>query len=205
MWFIIERGLPCLLVCGTTLTPKVHLMPPMLRMDSSTNAVVDSFPMDIVLCVVFLSEEPKVPPLLAVPRADRPFAIILTSSSPTLTDGNFHDNTSARDPIDPPPPSATFHPKVLPARLTKHTHALLDFIESECDYVSDLALIRDINLPVALGMCHIFCRPHISLKPTFRSSGREPPIPTPSQPSSPSTRTLSSTSDSSSSTSLGPP
>ncbi|KAN0137760.1 hypothetical protein V8E53_004244 [Lactarius tabidus] len=70
--------------------------------------------MDIILCVVFLSEEPKVPPLLAVPRADKPLPIILTSSSsPTLTDGNSHDNASARDPIDPPLPSANFRPKAL--------------------------------------------------------------------------------------------
>jgi hypothetical protein len=111
----------------------------------------------IVLYVVFLSEEPKVPPLLAVPRADKPLPIIITSSSsPTLTDGSSHDNASARDPIDLPPPSANFHPKVLLARLTKRTHALLDHIESERDYVSDLALIRDIYLPVALGMCHMF-------------------------------------------------
>ena len=54
-----------------------------------------------------------------------------------------------QDSIDPMPPSPTLHLKILPTRLN---HALLDLIESERDYVSDLALIRDIFLPFALGM-----------------------------------------------------
>ncbi|KAI9465375.1 hypothetical protein BJY52DRAFT_1388898 [Lactarius psammicola] len=104
---------------------------------------------------------------------------------PMLQGGHSPDSASPRDPIDSPPPSATFHPKVLSTGLTKRTHALLELIESERAYASDLALIRDIHLPVALG--------------------HEPPIPTPPQSSSSSTRTLSTASGSSSSTPPGPP
>ncbi|KAH9067525.1 hypothetical protein EDB87DRAFT_2399 [Lactarius vividus] len=176
-------------------SPKVRPMPsPMLRMGPSSsfsiNTLVDSFPTDVVIDGAFLTEKPRVPPLLAVPRTpspDKPLPITpsSSSSSPTLTDvGHSPDSASPRDPIDTPPPSATF-PKVLSTGLTKRTHALLELIESERAYASDLALIRDIHLPVALG--------------------HEPPIPTPPQSSSSSTRTLSTASGSSSSTSLGPP
>ncbi|KAN0137761.1 hypothetical protein V8E53_004245 [Lactarius tabidus] len=82
------------------------------------------------------------------------------------------------------------------------THALLDLIESERAYASDLALIRDIHLPVALGMRHLFVAHTWHAN---RSSGHEPPTSTPPQSSSSSTRTLSTASGSSSSTSLGPP
>jgi hypothetical protein len=148
-------------------SPKVLPMPPpMLRMGSSStfsvNTLVDPFPTtDIVIDGPFLSVKPKVPPLLAVPRTpspDKPLPITpsSTSSSPTSTDENSPDSASPRDPIDSPPPSATYQPKVLSSGLTKRTHALLELIESERAYASDLALIRDIHLPVALGMCYIF-------------------------------------------------
>ena len=147
-------------------SPTVHPMPPpMLRMGSSSafsiNTLVDSFPAEIVIDGHFLSEKPKVPPLLAVPRTpspDKPLPITpsSTSSSPTLTDGHSPDSDSPRDPIDSPPPSATSQPKVLSSGRTKRTHALLELIESERAYASDLALIRDIHLPVALGMRHLF-------------------------------------------------
>ncbi|KAH9039884.1 hypothetical protein EDB85DRAFT_1859276 [Lactarius pseudohatsudake] len=159
----------------------------------SINTLVDSFHTDLVIDGAFLTEKPRVPPLLAVPRTpspDKPLPITPSSSfsSPTLTDvGHSPDSASPGNLIDTPPPSATFPPKVLSTGLTKRTHALLELIESERAYASDLALIRDIHLPVALGMCH------------------EPPIPTPPQSSSSSTRTLSTASGSSSSTSLGPP
>lgn len=132
--------------------------PPMLRMDFSTNSVVDSFPMDIVLHAVFLSEETKVPPLLAVPRTDKPLPVTPSSSfaSPGLMYGKSHDRASVWGPIDRPPPSSTFHRKVHPTKPTKRVHTLLDLIESERDYGSDLSLIREIYLPVALGMSHIF-------------------------------------------------
>lgn len=177
-------------------SPKVDPMPsPMLRLGTSSsfsiNTLVDSFSTaDIVIDGAFLTEKPKVPPLLAMPRTpspDKPLPITpsSSSSSPTLAIDNSPDSASARDPTDSPPPSATFYPKVLSTGLTKRTHALLELIESERAYASDLALIRDIHLPVALG--------------------HEPPIPTPPQSSSSSTRTLSTASGSSSSTSLGPP
>ena len=140
--------------------------PPMLRMGSSStfsvNTLVDPFPTtDIVIDGPFLSEKPKVPPLLSVPRTpspDKPLPITpsSTSSSPTLTDEHSPDSASPRDPIDSPPRSATHQPKVLSSGLTKRTHALLELIESERAYASDLALIRNVHLPVALGMCHIF-------------------------------------------------
>lgn len=180
----------------------------MLRMGSSSafsiNTLVDSYPADIVIDGPFLTEKPKVPQLLAVPRTpspDKPLPITpsSTSSSPTLTDGNSPDSDSPRDT---PPPSATFKPKVLSSGLTKRTHALLELIESERAYASDLALIRDIHLPVALGMRHLFVAHTWRAN---RSSGHEPPIPTPPHSSSSSTRTLSTASGSSSSTSLGPP
>ena len=139
--------------------PTIHPMPPpMLRMGSfsafSINSLVDSFPAEIVIDGHFLSEKPKVPTLLAVPRTpspNKPFPITpsSTSSSPILTDGSSPRSAPPQDPIDPTPPSPTLHLRILPTRLN---HALLDLIESERDYVSDLALIRDIYLPIALGM-----------------------------------------------------
>ena len=98
--------------------------------------------------------------LLASSRtpSDKPLPITpsSTSSSPILTDGSSPRSALPQDSIDPTPPSPALHLNILPTRLTKRNHALLDLIESERDYVSDLALIRDIYLPVALGMCRVF-------------------------------------------------
>ncbi|KAF8262505.1 hypothetical protein EI94DRAFT_1601834 [Lactarius quietus] len=142
----------------------------------STNTHIDSFPTDIV------TEKPKVPPLLIVPRTpslDKPLPITSyssASSSPISTEGNSPHSASARGS----PPAATFH-----ARSTKRTHALLDLFESERSYAWVLALVRDIHLPIALG--------------------HEAPIQTPPRSSSSSTRRLSTASGSSSSPSLGLP
>ncbi|KAI0302442.1 hypothetical protein B0F90DRAFT_1714807 [Multifurca ochricompacta] len=160
----------------------------MLRMGSLTSfsldTLVDNLPSsNFIIDGAFLlnvNEKPKVPPLISMPRTpspDKPLPITPSStSSPTLTEDSIPDSLSVRDPIDSPPPSAILPPK--------RTHALLELIESERAYASDLALIRDIHLPVA--------------------HGHEPPIPTPPQSSSSSVRTLS-TASGSSTTSLGPP
>ncbi|TFY79776.1 hypothetical protein EWM64_g4239, partial [Hericium alpestre] len=70
--------------------------------------------------------------------------------------------------------------------ISKRTHALLELLSSERAYASDLALIRDIHIPLALG--------------------EQTPFPiTPPQSSSSSERTLSTASSSSSGSALGPP
>ncbi|KAF8262290.1 hypothetical protein EI94DRAFT_1743910 [Lactarius quietus] len=160
---------------------------PMLRMVSSStlsiNTLVSAYPTtDIAIGGTVL------PPLLAVPRTpspDKPLPITpsSTSSSSTSTDGNSPDN---RSPWDSTLPSATFQPNLLSTGRAKfkRNHALNELIESERAYASDLALIRDIHLPIALG--------------------QEFPIPA-TQSSVSSTRTLSTVSGSSSSTLLGRP
>jgi hypothetical protein len=125
---------------------------------------IDSFPTaDLVIDGHFLPQKPilKAHPLLAVcgtPSPDKslPITPSSTSSSPIPTDGNSPDSASPEDPIDQQPPSSASHLKILPTRFTKRNQALLDLIESERDYVSDLVLIRDIYLPNALGMCQMF-------------------------------------------------
>ncbi|KAI9454942.1 Dbl homology domain-containing protein [Russula earlei] len=127
------------------------------------------------------------PPYLSLsrtPSPDKPLPITpLSTASPSSVDVSTLDSPSRRDLIDSPPPSATL-PSKAPSGLSKRTHALLELIESERAYASDLALIRNIHLPVALG--------------------HEPPIPTPPESSSSSIRTLS-TASGSSTTLLGPP
>ena len=50
---------------------------------------------------------------------------------------------------------ARWSEKLLPAGPEMRTHALLNLIESARAYASDLALIRDIYVPIALGMSRI--------------------------------------------------
>ncbi|KAH7883349.1 hypothetical protein F5I97DRAFT_1939148 [Phlebopus sp. FC_14] len=78
--------------------------------------------------------------------------------------------------------------------MTKRMHALLELLTSECAYASDLALIRDIHIPLALGQ-----------PAPFHANGT--PSPPPFSPGSgSSSRTVSTASDSSTSSSqLGPP
>ncbi|THH18319.1 hypothetical protein EW146_g2634 [Bondarzewia mesenterica] len=73
-----------------------------------------------------------------------------------------------------------------PTVITKRTHALLELLSSERAYASDLALIRDIHIPLALGQHAPF------------------PI-TPPHSSSSSERTMSTASDASGSSTLGQP
>ncbi|KAH7921646.1 hypothetical protein BV22DRAFT_1018978 [Leucogyrophana mollusca] len=78
-----------------------------------------------------------------------------------------------------------------PPVITKRTHALLELLTSERAYASDLALIRDIHIPLALGQPAPF-------------SVTTPAVPALS--SGCSSRTVSTASDSSTSSSqLGPP
>lgn len=141
---------------------------PILRLSSSTSfsidTLVDTLPTtNIIIDGAFLNDKPRIPPYLSMPRTsspDKPLPITpLSPSSPNSMDDSTLDSPSLRDPIDSPPPSATLSPKILSTGLTKRTHALLELIESERAYASDLALIRDIHLPVALGMCFIFLFP----------------------------------------------
>jgi hypothetical protein len=142
---------------------RIQVMPtPILRMSSSTSfsfdTLVDSLPTtNIIIDGAFINEKPKAPPFLSMPRTpspDKPLPITpLSTSTPTSTDENIFDSPSTRDS---PPPSATLPPKVPTNGVTKRTHALLELIESERVYASDLALIRDVHLPVALGTCFIF-------------------------------------------------
>ncbi|KAI0365065.1 hypothetical protein BV20DRAFT_1102982 [Pilatotrama ljubarskyi] len=77
----------------------------------------------------------------------------------------------------------------LTAVTSKRTHALLELLSSERAYASDLALIRDIHIPLALG------------QPAPLSTT----LATPPGSSGSSSRTLSTASDSSSSSTSGPP
>ena len=131
--------------------------PPMLRMSSlstfSIETLIDSLPAsNIIIDGAFLGDMSKPPPLLSVsrtPSPDKPLPTTpLSASSPTSIDDSSLD--SPQDPLDSPPPSSTTPPKVANGT-SKRTHALLELIESERAYASDLALIRDIHLPVALG------------------------------------------------------
>lgn len=46
--------------------------------------------------------------------------------------------------------SASYLPR--PPTLSKRSHALLELLQSEREYSSDLALIRDVHIPLAIGM-----------------------------------------------------
>ena len=137
--------------------------PPILRMSSSTSfsidTLVDTLPTtttNILIDGTFLNDKPRAPPYLSMPRTpspDKPLPITpLSPSSPNSMDDSTLDSPSLRDPTDSPPPSATLPAKNIVSRgLSKRTHALLELIESERAYASDLALLRDVHLPVALG------------------------------------------------------
>src|SRR6266850_3370052 len=153
-----------------THTQHNNMPTPILRMSSSTSfsidTLVDTHPTtNIIIDGAFLNDKPRPPPFLSMPRTpspDKPLPITpLSPSSPNFTDDSTLDSPSIRDPTDSPPPSATGPPKVLSTGLTKRTHALLELIESERAYASDLALIRDIHLPVALGTCFLFLFPSL--------------------------------------------
>ncbi|KAA1476965.1 hypothetical protein DENSPDRAFT_785820 [Dentipellis sp. KUC8613] len=95
--------------------------------------------------------------------------------------------------VNEPRTSTSSEPATAAAKpISKRTHALLELLSSERAYASDLALIRDIHIPLALdrGLC----------------AGEQAPFPiTPPQSSSSSERTLSMASGSSTGSTLGPP
>ncbi|KAJ7578277.1 hypothetical protein C8J56DRAFT_797853 [Mycena floridula] len=95
------------------------------------------------------------------------------------------DSPLVLSPVDDEPSSSSNSSLVHTPSLTKRQHALLEVLESERAYASDLALIRQVHIPLALGQAVTF-------------------NPTPSSSSSSSSRTVSTASDSSTG-SLGPP
>ena len=139
--------------------------PPMLRMSSlssfSIETLIDAHPTsNIIIDGAFLGDKSKHPPLLSVsrtPSPDKPLPITpLSTSSPTSIGDSTLDSPRLRDPPDFPPSSAS---KVVANGTSKRNHALIELIESERAYASDLALIRDIHIPVALGMYLFFFTP----------------------------------------------
>jgi hypothetical protein len=148
---------------ASTDAPVQDMPPPMLRMTSlssfSVETLIDSLPnSSIIIDGAFLSDKSKPPRLLPVsrtPSPDKPLPItpLSTTSSPTSINDSTLDSPRLRDPRDSLPSSAAVPSKVVTNGTSKRTHALLELIESERAYASDLALIRDIHLPVALGMC----------------------------------------------------
>ena len=115
-------------------------------------------------------QHPELPP-------DKPLPITpLSTTSSTLISVSALDSPSVRDSLDTPPHSATPSSKVTANGTSKQTHALLELIESERAYASDLVLIRDIHLPPSV--C-VFILPHILVISDEYFQGHEPPIPTP--------------------------
>lgn len=103
-----------------------------------------------------------------------------------------------------------------PTVMTKRVHALRELLSSERAYASDLALIRDIHIPLALGrsppFIMVYANPLTCVcvvgQPTpFNTNGTPSPPPfSPGSGSSSSSRTVSTASDSSTASSqLGPP
>ena len=92
-------------------------------------------------------------------RPDSPFPFPPSPNS--MDDSTLDSPSSLRDPTASPRPTPTLPAENISTGLPKRTHALLELIESERAYASDLALIRDIHLPVALGACFIFLFPSL--------------------------------------------
>lgn len=61
--------------------------------------------------------------------------------------------------------SASASATALPPQTSKRTHALIELLTSERVYASDLAVLRHVHIPLALGQ-----KPHIQL-PTSESNG----------------------------------
>ncbi|EMD32966.1 hypothetical protein CERSUDRAFT_57638 [Gelatoporia subvermispora B] len=102
----------------------------------------------------------------------------LSSVENDRRDSNSRDTLEEDDELHSSPRSSILR---TPAVVSKRTHALLELLSSERSYASDLALIRDIHIPLALGQ-----------PAPFQTSVETPP-----SSSSSSSRTLSTASDSS--------
>ena len=200
-----------------SLVPQVPTSPPISHMSSSTSFLsdnlVDTLPTpNIIIDGAFLDEIRATSffPMPRTPSPDKPLPIVpLFPPSLSSIDGSTRysdstldstlDSISLRNRIDTLPSTPTIPAKDISTGLSKRTHTLLQLIESERAYASDLALIRDVHLSVALGTCIIFLFP--SLYIFFLSHtpllGNEPPIATPPESSSSSLRTLSNASGSS--------
>lgn len=152
-------------LAATKDAPAQDMPSPLLRMSSSSSFSVDTLipTKTLIIDGPFLNDKSRSHPLLSLPRTpspDKPLPITpLSPSSTTLNDVRGPDSPRVRYPLDSPPSSATLPSKGTANGISKRTHALVELIESERAYASDLALIRDIHLPVALGKCIIF--PHI--------------------------------------------
>ncbi|PSR71543.1 hypothetical protein PHLCEN_2v12594 [Hermanssonia centrifuga] len=110
---------------------------------------------------------------------EKPLPITPISSVPDDEDREDHREET-------PSPEPILSPSVVP--ISKRTHALLELLSSERAYASDLALIRDIHLPLAIGQ-----------PAPFQATPATPPS------SGSSSRTLSTASDSSSGSALVSP
>ncbi|KAJ3474559.1 hypothetical protein NLI96_g12392 [Meripilus lineatus] len=131
-----------------------------------------------------LSESPTRPRSKRAKTPDKPLPPPPPSPRPPPSPVSLHQidevrpqpRTRASTLLDPPPV------------ISKRTHACMELLGSERAYASDLALIRDIHQPLALGQT----LPFATAPPTPPSSGS-------------SSRTLSTASDSSTSSAHGAP
>ncbi|KAF7982996.1 hypothetical protein HWV62_24610 [Athelia sp. TMB] len=138
-----------------------------------------------------------VPPLESIDRAgDSPSA---ASQSDLSSISSMNDNES--------PSSSAPTPMALPT-MTKRTHALIELLSSERAHASDLALIQQIHIPLALGAARFhsaFDTLFITVRHTGQSDALHLSAMTPPSPTS-STRTRSTDSESSAtSATSGPP
>lgn len=136
-------------------------------------------------------------PLILSPESVQPFhthALSSLSESTELSNkklsvSSLPDSPSPLSPVDVDDEGSSTSSilNTPPTTVSKRTHALLELLSSERAYASDLALIRDIHIPLALGQPSPFNSTTVSPY----SSGS-------------SSRTLSTASDSSSSSTLAP-
>ncbi|KAF7968579.1 hypothetical protein HWV62_30067 [Athelia sp. TMB] len=121
----------------------------------------------------------------------------LAEDSPGATSQSDSSSVSSMNKNEGPSSSAPTH-MALPT-MTKRTHALIELLSSERAYVSDLSLIQQIHIPLALGVA-CFYSAFDTLFITVRHTGQSDAIHlcarTPSSPAS-STRTRSTDSESS--------
>ncbi|KAF9463539.1 hypothetical protein BDZ94DRAFT_1192610 [Collybia nuda] len=145
--------------------------PPLLDIDDLASIVEDAIPLPFQMrhrSFLSLSGPDRHPTFKPLPsRPESPISVSLDDS---------HESGYQPPPPPPPPP------------MTKRQHALLELLSSERAYASDLALIREVHMPLALGQ-------PVPLHPV---------PPSPPNSSASSSRTFSTASDSSSSTN-GPP
>ncbi|KZV88381.1 hypothetical protein EXIGLDRAFT_722762 [Exidia glandulosa HHB12029] len=146
------------------------------------------------------SPEPMTPPAVPSRSPLRPTSSKVASRTSFAT---FIDAYTMRDLVESPVSEKAASEKSLPAtpsspvsatKTSKREHALLELLNTERSYASDLAIIRDVHIPLALGL------------PAPFPPGAPPSIPDSTPESSrSSTFTASSSSSDSSHTASGPP